>query len=315
MAMLALAIDLGGTHATCGLVRDGVVLGRERAGSEGCSELAPSLPLFAGALRRIVSTAGVSLADCSGVAVGFCGLVDTDRSRVLSTNKKYEDAPGIDFAAWSQREFGLPLRMENDARMAMLGEWSAGAARGYGDIVMVTLGTGIGGVVMMGGVPVRGKHYQGGCLGGHLPMNARGRRCTCGAIGCAESEASTWALPGIAREWPGFPASLLAREAAIDFAALFRAADAGDAVANQILDHCIDIWSAMTVGLIHAYDPEIVVFGGGVMHREERILPPIRRYVEECAWTPWGKVRIARAECGQDAALLGAVPLLQGTTT
>ncbi|MGH9612317.1 MAG: ROK family protein, partial [Bryobacteraceae bacterium] len=182
---------------------------------------------------------------------------------------------------------------------------------GYDDIVTITLGTGIGGAAMMQWKLLRGKHYQGGCLGGHLAMNARGRRCNCGAIGCAESEASTWALPLICENWPDFATSRLAQESALNFAALFRLVGEGDRVAMEIMRHCIDVWAALTVSLIHAYDPDVVVIGGGVMRSAEQILPPIRKRVEEAAWTPWGNVLVKQAECGEDAALLGAVPLVE----
>ncbi len=307
--MQVLAIDLGGTHATCALVRDTRVLAKQTVESSGSGGLAPMLPRFTEVLRNLCCRSGVQPADCAGVALGFCGLADFRGSRVLSTNQKYEDAPGLDLPAWAEQTLGLPFHIENDARLALLGERSVGAARGFDDIVMMTLGTGIGGAAMIGGRLLRGRHSQAGCLGGHLTMNPRGRRCTCGAIGCAESEASTWALPYICRDWPGYAASLLAGESTLDFAALFRVADAGDAVARAVSDYCIDVWAGLAVSLIHAYDPEALVIGGGVMRSAERILPVIRKRVEETAWTPWGKVSVVAAECGDDAALLGAVPL------
>jgi glucokinase len=91
----------------------------------------------------------------------------------------------IDLAEWFIENVGLPARIENDARMALLGESYAGAARGFTDVVMMTLGTGIGGVAMIEGKLLRGKHAQAGCLGGHIPAVFNGRPCTCGAIGCA----------------------------------------------------------------------------------------------------------------------------------
>ena len=167
--MKALAIDLGGTHATCAVVNDGTILAEEVVSTDGTQGLNPVLPLFAKTFRNLLQKTGAAANDCLGLAFSFCGLADTRIGRVVSTNQKYDDAVGIDFMAWSQREFGLPLRIENDARMALLGETYAGAARGYEDVVMTTLGTGIGGAAMIGGKLVRGKHAQAGCLGGHLP--------------------------------------------------------------------------------------------------------------------------------------------------
>lgn len=117
----------------------------------------------------------------------FSGIVDAFSGRIFATPKgKYDDACTLDLPAWSQECFGLPLRIENDARMALLGERHASAAQGFDDVVMVTLGTGVGGAAMMQGRLVRGKHFQGGCLGGHLPARFDGRECICGNIGCVE---------------------------------------------------------------------------------------------------------------------------------
>ena len=307
--MQVLAIDLGGTHATCAVVRDREVLAREVLDCGEAPLLAPMLPRFAQSLRNLCSSAGLQVEESAGVALGFCGLADFAAGRVLSTNLKYEDAPNLDLLCWARTEFGLPLLIENDARMALLGERAAGSARGYDDIVMMTLGTGIGGAAMMQGRLVRGKHAQAGCLGGHLIVSPQGRRCTCGAVGCAESEASTWALPAVCAEWPGFAASALACERTLDFAALFRVAGAGDEVAQAVAEHCIQVWAALAVSLVHAYDPEVVVIGGGVMRSAAKILPGIRKHVQDTAWTPWGKVKVVATQCGDDAALLGAIPL------
>jgi glucokinase len=175
---------------------------------------------------------------------------------------------------------------------------------------MITLGTGIGGAAMMLGELVRGAHGQAACLGGHLPVNFRGRTCACGNIGCAEAEASGWSLPQIVRETPGFDESSLAGIEQIDFGALFAAAGKEDAVARAVRQHCLNVWAANAVAVIHAYDPEMVVFGGGVMQSADVILPFVQEYVENYAWTSWGTPRVCAAVLGGNAALLGAVPLL-----
>jgi glucokinase len=242
--------------------------------------------------------------------LGFAGLVDTKTGQVLSTNEKYDDALGVDLPAWSRDSFGLPFRIENDARMALLGEVYAGAARGVADVVMITLGTGIGGAAMIEGKLLRGKHAQAGCLGGHIPVLFTGRKCTCGSVGCAEAEASGWALPLIAKEWPGFAQSAFARHPDVGFKELFEDAENGDAVATAIRDRCLHVWAADAVGLVHMYDPEVIVIGGGVMKSAAVILPYVQNYVAKYAWTPWGKVQVRAAKLGNHAGLLGAIPLL-----
>ena len=308
--MKALAIDLGGTHATCAIVEDRSILASEVVATDGTVGLRPALPEIVRAFHRLLKHTGVNAADCLGLAFSFCALVDSRTSKILSTNQKYDDAQGFDFTAWAKSELGLRLRLENDARMALLGERYAGAGRGFDDIVMTTLGTGIGGAAMIGSKLLRGKHAQAGCLGGHIPVRLGGRQCTCGAIGCAEAEASGWSLPLIAADWPGFAQSRLAQEKTVNFEALFRLAAANDPVALALRDRCLQVWATATVGLIHAYDPEIIIFGGGVMKSADVILHYIQSYVEKHAWTPWGKVKVLAAEVGNNAGILGAIPLL-----
>jgi glucokinase len=310
--MKALAVDLGGSHAACAVVDEARVLARRSVSLEAARGLAGALPLLADALLAAASAAGVAPEGCAGLALGFCGLVDPVAGRVLSTNAKYDDAPSLDLAGWCREALGLPFRIENDARLALLGERAAGAARGFDDVVVMTLGTGIGGVAMIEGRLLRGRHLQAGVLGGHLVAAFDGRRCTCGARGCVEAEASTWALPEIVRAIPGFEQSALARAARLDFEAVFASAAAGDAVAVAARDRCLEVWAAGAVAMVHAWDPEVLVVGGGVMRRAGEVLPAIEARVHGHAWTPWGKVGVRAAALGEDAALLGALPLLQG---
>jgi glucokinase len=305
-----LAIDLGGSHASCAIVRDRTILTSEAIPADGSENLSALLVRALDAFKRLANELELSLKDCDGIAIGFPGLVSTRATRVLSTNAKYEDAPGLDLAGWGRQNLGLPLRLENDARLALLGEVFAGAAQGFTEVVMMTLGTGIGGVAMIEGKLLRGKHSQAGCLGGHIPVLFSGRPCTCGGIGCAEAESSGWALPRVFEEWSGARDSSLAKYLKIGFKELFEEAAVGDPVAVGIRDRCLKVWCANAVALVHAYDPEIIVMGGGVMKSAGKIIPVIQSHVQKYAWTPWGKVEVRAAVLGNHAALLGAVPLL-----
>lgn len=303
--MRILAVDLGGTHAACAVVEGARILARETVPLPGSVSLAAALSAIEECLAQLKAGYGGE-----AIGFGFCGLVDSRNTRIASTNEKYTDAPSLDLARWAMDRFGLPLRLENDARLALLGECHAGAAQGETDVVMFTLGTGIGGVAMMGGRLLRGKHGQAGVLAGHVPVTLHGRRCSCGATGCAESEASGWSLPLVARDWPGFRSSALASRET-NFENLFACAAAGDSVALQIVDHCLHVWGAAAVAAIHAFDPELLVYGGGVMKSADRILPFLQDYVSTNAWTPWGKVRVRAAQLGNEAALLGVLPLFE----
>lgn len=307
--MRVLGVDCGGSHLSCALVENKTILAKEFIETDA-SSLRDILPILASKLRALCGGCSVSVQSCSGVGMGLPIILDTRTGEALSTINKFSDIHEIDLSAWAERELGLPIRVENDARLALLGEHSAGAASGAQDVVMVTLGTGIGGAAMLQGSLLHSRYGQAGCLGGHLAVNFRGRHCKCGAIGCAEAEASTWALPEICRDWPNFDTSALSGEAILDFRSLFRARDSGDAVAREILRHCLDVWSALTVSLIHAYGPELVLFGGSVMGRGEEILGPIRQWVDGHIWrTIRGVPQIQTAVLGSDAALFGAEAL------
>lgn len=310
--MLALTLDLGGTHIGAAVVRDRALLASSSLDCEGSRSLESMLPAIADQFERLVSEAGENMTRCEGLAIGFPGIVDAQTGEILSTLKKYEDAGRLDLAGWARKTFGARLRIENDARMALLGEQYAGAGRDVQNVVMMTLGTGIGTGVMIEGKLLRGAHFQAGCLGGHLTVAFSGRACSCGNIGCAEAEAGGWSLPGILREAPEFTSSSLRDAPKLDFRALFAAAGQGDRVAREIQERCLNVWAANVVSLIHAYDPELVIIGGGVMRSGDVILPWIREYTGKHSWTVRGAPRTVAAELGESAGFLGAVPLLEG---
>lgn len=306
--MTLLGLDLGGSHATCSLIHEKSVVAQEHLAFADTSLFSTVEPEIRQALLRLAKS---SAAAPTGLGIGFAGLADFRSNRVISTNGKYEDAPSFDFDAWSREALGVPARLENDARLALRGEMYAGAAQGASDVVMFTLGTGIGGVVAMSGQPFLGTRGQAGVLGGHVAVREGGRLCTCGGVGCAEAEAGGWALPAICREWPGFEQSALTGHP-LNFKSLFDLSTVGDRVANEVLDHCIGIWCMMTATAVQIFDPDMIVFGGGVMRSADRILPRIRSHVEAHTWTRWNKP-IVTASLGDHAAALGVPTLFQET--
>jgi glucokinase len=299
-----LACDMGGTRIKLGLVRDGTLISSAALPAHSDQPLRPRLDAVASSFRRLCDETQVAIASCAGLGVSFPSLVDVASAQVLDEHGKYRDAPGFDLRGWARETLGLPLAIENDARMALIGEWRCGAGRGCDNLVMITLGTGLGTSAVIEGRVLRGQHGQAGCLGGHMTVRYDGRGCTCGNIGCAEAEASTSVLATLARESGDFASSALAHESRVDYAAVFRLADAGDPCARRLRDHSLQVWSALAVSLVHAYDPEMLIVGGGIMASGEVILPFVQDYVHRHARTPWGKVRVAGSQLGDQAALL-----------
>lgn len=133
---------------------------------------------------------------------GFPGLVDPIHNRVISTNEKYDDACSISLDKWAWENWEVPFCMDNDARLAVAGEWWQGAARGKNNVVMMTIGTGIGTGVVIDGRLLYGQHFQAGSLGGHFVLDYKGRRCSCGNKGCVEALSSSFSCRPLSGSMP-----------------------------------------------------------------------------------------------------------------
>ena len=174
-----------------------------------------------------------------------------------------------------------------------MGELAYGCAKGETDAVIVILGTGIGTSAVSGGRIVRGRHFTHGLLGGHLPVNFDGdRRCTCGAMNCLEAYVGSWAL----KEMAGDP-EYDYRRLECDYAA-------GSEKAKRLFATISTALGAGTVALVHAFDPETVIWSGGVS-RFTALIDAAQRYVHENAWTPWGKIRFLKAADPEASVTLG----------
>jgi glucokinase len=309
--MTVLACDLGGTRTKTGVVRDGRVLSQTAYPADSQSSLLPELAALKSAWLQQLRDLNLSIQDCVGIAVAFPSLIEGSSGRVLDHYGKYPDAPRFDFRAWARTQFGLPLAIENDARLALVGEWQHGAGRGCDNLAMITLGTGLGTAAVMQGRLLRGGHGQAGVLGGHLTVRYQGHPCACGNLGCAEAEASTASLRDVASRLPEWGHSSLRQCAILDYAAIFQHAQCGDACALKLREHSLAVWAALAVNLVHAYDPDLLIVGGGIMASADLILPAIRQHVHTHAHTPWGKVQVHAAQLGDAAALLAGDWLLR----
>jgi glucokinase len=302
--VITLAADFGGRRIKLGLVRDGKVIAQEILPAEADRPLVERLPVVAEAFETLCAANNVPVNQRRGIGFSYPSIIEARSGRIMDHFGKYGDASSFDLRAWAKERMGLPLAIDNDARMSLIGEWRHGAGRGSENVAMVTLGAGLGVSAVIEGKVLRGVHGQAGILGGHITVRAGGRTCVCGNIGCAEAEASTSVLDGLARERPDFSASALSTSQAIDYATLFQAAKSGDTIARQLTEHTLQVWSALAVSLIHVFDPEVLIFGGGVMGGADVILPAIRQYVARHAHTPWGTVRIIPSELGDQSALV-----------
>ncbi len=304
--MTAIAIDLGGTYIKFGLYRKGSILHNENFPSNSEMGLMPKLEDITQSVMDLIAKSEEPVV---GLGIAFPGIVDSQEARVLSTNKKYRDAVGFNFKGWASKTFGLPVFLESDARSALVGEWKFGSAKGSDNVVMITLGTGMGTAALMQGKLLHGAHYQAGSMGGHFSVNWMGHTCNCGNRGCVEAEASTWRLPDIIKADDRYMGSLLANQPVLDFKTVFELASRDD-LSLAIRNQCLEIWSVAVINLVHAYDPEIVIMGGGVLKSHDVIVPYVQEAVSRRSWTPWGNVEVRTASNPDYSVLLGAGYLL-----
>ena len=288
----AIGVDLGGTKILAGVVaRDGSIVRRhERSTPQDSQEN----------VLAELEAAVAELLDDSVAAVGFGAPSPIDQSRgvvVRCVNVPLEDAPLRDRM---HERFGIPVGLDNDANAAAIGEWRAGAGRGEDDVVMVTLGTGVGGGVISGSKPFRGWNGAGVELG-HIVIVHDGRPCqgACTGRGHLEAYVSGTADTEAAREQFGPSA---------DAHRLVRLANEGDAQARELLREVASYLGSGLGSFVNVFGPQVVILGGGFgVAAYEHLLGPAEEIVRREALEPMrSTVRLAKAELGTAAGLIGA---------
>ena len=312
---MILAADFGGTSIKIGLVQEGRVLARSRLDAHADHPLAERLEAVACEWQAMLKNSSHSLADCHGVSLALPFLVNPKTQRVEGDFGKFPGASDIDFDGWSQERLGLPAVVENDLRAALLGEWTAGVALGKKDVVMLALGTGIGCAVISEGRLLRGANNRAAALLGHSTVSLESPASRCGNLGCAEDLASTATLVALAQARPDFLGSKLASAAKIDYESIFTLAAQGDVCSAALLQQSLRVWAVVAQNAVLAYDPEMVVLGGGVLRSHEVILPAINRHFRQHLPGVPLSLPIVASVLGDDAALLGCEVLWQQTSS
>jgi len=169
-------------------------------------------------------------------------------------------------------------------RVALLGEWHAGAALNKTHVLMLALGTGFGCAVISNNRLLRGANNRAGTLLGHSTVDLQGLRGRCGNIGCAEDLASTATLETLARSHSDFASSQLARAPKVDFETLFNLAAQGDAYSEALVEQSLKVWAVVIQNAVIAYDPEIVLLGGGILRSRDVVLPAMEAHLRECMY-------------------------------
>lgn len=310
---LAVAVDLGGTHLRAALfTAEGAMLSRTRVRTE--AERGPDAVIerIADVVREVMGTApGQSI---MGVGVTAPGPVDEKRGVVASP----PNLPGwadVPLAERLQALLGLPVFLGNDANLAALGEYRYGAGKGLDDIIYITVSTGIGGGIISNGRLLTGAHGMAAEIG-HMPIVPDGPLCGCGQRGHLEALASG---PNIAREAEaalkrGWPSLLANHDGPLTAVEVVQAAQQGDATARHVLaraGHYLGVGIAL---LVHVFNPQRIIVGGGVSNAGDFLLEPARQSARDHVMKPYRDTfDIVPAALGDDAGLYGAGALVFDT--
>lgn len=313
-ARYTIGIDLGGTNLKGGVCDSaGVLCGRHSVPTQAERGVEHVLERMAELVGALTALAGLQSTDIAGVGVGAPGPISHQEGVIFQA----PNLPGwvnIPLREWLSARTGLRVTLENDANAAAFGEFTAGAGRDVRDMVMLTLGTGIGGGVILDGRLVRGVFDSAGEIG-HMLVVPDGRACPCGQRGCLERYASALAIAErVGEAIQAGAASQL--EAAVrsqtpfDARDVLAAAGSGDALAARIWDEAC-LYLAMTVvDLQHLLNPELVVFAGGLINAGDELLAPVLAHYERMSWKIAPDApRIALATLGADAGTIGAAML------
>ena len=293
---MILSIDIGGTAVKMGLVdHEGVI--------HACHEASVcydnyQTPILTTVIREAKAFLAREKAIVEGIGVSATGQVDDRTGVVIGTNGKIPHYEGAQIKHEMEAVFGVPVFALNDANAAALGECFAGRAKGMENVLMVTLGTGVGGGIVLGGKIFGGTRGIAGELG-HIPLYADGIPCACGSRGGYESYAATTALVRLAKEATG--------ESKMNGKIIFSRAAQGDKLMLDILDRWIGDVAAGIVGLVHVFNPQMVLIGGGVSSQEELLIKPLRQQILSTVMPRFSEgLAVEAATLGNAAGMIGA---------
>ncbi len=312
--MYTLGIDLGGTNIVAGIVDEDLkVIAKAKVKTNASRPAEEIVDDMAKVCFEACKVAGISIDDIDACGVGSPGAINpVDGIVVTANNLGFKNLP---LAKMLKERTGVDFYIENDANAAAYGEFIAGSGRGVKNCVAVTLGTGVGGGVIIDGKLFSGSNYAGGELG-HTVINVDGEACTCGRKGCWEAYASATALirqtkAAMEKDKNSLMWKLTQRNLEnVNGRIPFDAMRQGDKTAKEVVDTYIKYVAVGVANIINVFQPEKVCIGGGISGEKETLIAPIREFVSKEIYAVMGKpCEILVAELGNDAGIIGAAAL------
>lgn len=310
-----LGIDLGGTNIAVGVIDENYkFVARHSVPTLARRPFEAVIKDMAEAAKEVLRMAGLNETDISYVGIGAPSTIDPNNGHIVfANNLGWKDA---DLVGEFKKHWDIPVKIANDADCAALGEAYAGAAKEFDNVLMLTLGTGVGGSFI-----IDKKIYLGGngygCEPGHTTLVYNGVTCTCGRKGCLEAYASVTALIRQTIEMmASYPTSLMYEICGNDIRRVngktsFDAAKRGDEAGLRVVENYVSYLAAGISSMITAFRPGVVILGGGVSNQGDYLIDPVRRLIRETSYASelMEPPEILKAELGNDAGIIGAALL------
>ena len=301
------SVDVGGTFIKAGIVdADGTVLFTDSLKTipGGTNYLAESIIIL---LEKLEKTSSLKISKASGLGIGLPGLIDSENGILkFSGNLKLKDYP---LKTELEKKIKIPIKIGNDADIATLAESYYGAGKGYNNFLMVTIGTGIGGGIIIGGKIL--SHYVdfSGEIG-HMKITQKREKCTCGEVGCFEAVASTKALVAMTAEamkkhpeskmWNNYTPDMANGKTVFEYLGI-------DETADNLFKEYIENLGSGIVNLVNVLMPEIIVVGGAISAQKTKLTAPLEEYVNAHIYTKniGSKIKITTAKYTGNAGIIG----------
>ncbi len=311
--MYKIGVDLGGTNIAVGVINEKYeIIGRGKAKT---NMPRPAKEIFDDIVKCIfiaAEDAKIDMSEVESIGIGTPGSCDQENGVIIyANNLDFYNVPAVDYI--NEKIPGIKVHIENDANCAALGEALAGSGVGKESFIAITLGTGVGSGIVLGGKILTGCNGAGGELG-HVTIKFDGEECNCGRVGCWERYASATALVNQTK------AAMLEHKESkmwelcdgdIEKAGgrtAFDAMRAGDKIGKKVVDTYISYVAIGTVNVINGFQPEMLCFGGGICNEGDTLLNPIRELVAKWRYSKQQEkqTEICRATLGNDAGIIGA---------
>jgi glucokinase len=304
------AVDIGGTKFIVAVVdNSGQILSRSYCLTHDEQGRARVIARLTEYVYKTVKKAGLNLDGIGGISLAVAGIIDINR-RVITEAPNLYRWKNVGLASLIEDEIGIPAFLINDASAAAVGENRYGSGRGIENMIYITVSTGIGGGLIIGGKLYSGYSGSAGEIG-HMIIKTEGPVCNCGRCGCLESLASGTAMARMAREriYKGNQDTMLKEMDvnAITAEDIAAAARKGDRLCLEVIDEAGFFLGVGFANLVNIFNPQMIVVGGGVAQMGEMLLRPVRKSMKQHAFKlPSAAVRVVKSKLGSDAGVLGA---------